>query len=142
SFKPDNGSKDTYDYNYYQDVITYPSDPIKEGYQFIGWFDEMDLETEFTRTSMPATNVYLIAKYEKVDYTITFNYDDADTVGIESKVARIDEAYGSLPIPTKENHTFEGWYTEKEEGILITSSTLFTALQNQMLYPRFELIHI
>lgn len=127
---------------YYQDLINHPEDPIKTGYIFDGWYYEESFETPFIETNMLAANFNLYPKFEKTEYLITFDYQDDDVVGDESKVARIGEQYGQLPTPFKSYYTFEGWYTEIDGGLKITSNTYFTALANQTLYARWEKIHI
>ena len=48
------------------------------------------------------------------------------------------QTYGTLPTPTKDHYTFEGWYTEKEGGTLITENTVVQSLTDQTLYAHWS----
>lgn len=57
-------------------------------------------------------------------HKITFNTNDG-SVYTESKWVKEKEKYGILPIPDdKDGYTFEGWYTEKENGTEVTKDTI------------------
>jgi uncharacterized repeat protein (TIGR02543 family) len=57
--------------------------------------------------------------------TITFN-PDGGNVSSTSRTLGVDGgAIGTLPIPTRENHTFVGWFTAN--GVEVTASTTFTS---------------
>ena len=48
----------------YNDSIILPEDPVKEGYDFEGWYIDEALTIPFDLTIMPAENLVLYAKYE------------------------------------------------------------------------------
>lgn len=74
---------------------------------------------------------------------ITFNSTGGD-VNTQNKIVYYGQKYGELPIPTKSNYTFEGWYTDEIEGEEITSTMTVDKLVNQMLYAHWSAnpIHI
>ena len=45
---------------------------------------------------------------------------------------------GTLPTPTRTNYAFKGWYTDKTNGIKVTSQT--KATENMTLYARWEVV--
>mgnify|MGYP002518577972 CR=1 FL=1 len=47
------------------DEITKPTDPIKDGYTFIDWYENIDSEKAFVFSYMPARSFTLYAKWEK-----------------------------------------------------------------------------
>lgn len=56
-------------------------------------------------------------------HKITFDTNDG-SVYTESKWIKEGSAYGILPVPEdKEGYTFEGWYTQKEDGDKVTKDT-------------------
>lgn len=77
--------------------------PIKEGYRFLGFFENDQIITELTNK-----NYDLVAKWEKVNFTIVLDYNDGMT---ENKTIsfEIDEKI-TLPVPEKDGFIFEGWY--------------------------------
>lgn len=95
----------------FNQLVTEPVDPIKEGHTFLGWFDENDNEFDF---GTPITrHLVLTAKYEVNEYTITF--DSAGGSSVES----IQQPFGSALVepeePTREGYTFLGWVPDFPE---------------------------
>ncbi|MBR4461226.1 MAG: InlB B-repeat-containing protein, partial [Erysipelotrichaceae bacterium] len=85
------------------------TDPAKEGYTFLGWYDganEYDFDTEVK------DDLTLTAKYEVIKLTVTFVVDgetyDTQTVEYGQK-AEEPEA------PEKEGYAFAGWYDGEDE---------------------------
>lgn len=57
--------------------------------------------------------------------TITFDANDGTTPDAYAKVVS-GSAIGTLPELTREGYTFLGWYTEKDGGVQVTTSTVIT----------------
>lgn len=62
------------------------------------------------------------AKYEKGEFVITFDANGG-SVAPESKTVYFGDPVGELPIPTRADCTFEGWYTE--DGTLVTDTMAY-----------------
>lgn len=60
------------------------------------------------------------------------------SVSTTSKVVYYGQLYGELPIPTKSNYDFVGWFTAKEGGTKVTSDSAVSALANQVLYAQWS----
>lgn len=69
-------------------------------------------------------------------YTVTFNANGG-SVGITSKTVTADASYGSLPTPTRNGYTFDGWYTSSSSGTRITSNSKVSLSGNQTLYAHW-----
>ncbi len=54
--------------------------------------------------------------------TLTFDADGG-TVSEASRVVYLGNPYGTLPVPTRDYYTFDGWYTAVEGGELVTAET-------------------
>ena len=105
------------------ETIVIPENPTKEGYEFIGWYSDYELTTEYDFvTTILTGNVIVYAKFKEVSsddsgidqpkevyYTVTFNVDgvkyDAQTVLENTK-------YTFPENPEKEGYEFKGWYNE------------------------------
>ena len=93
------------------DKIIKPIDPVKEGYEFIGWY--LDGKQYYFDTTIKG-NIKLIAKWKKrtniETVTVTFNTDGG------SKISSIEIEKGSKlnkpANPTKEGYTFIEWLLE------------------------------
>ena len=97
--------------------IVLPS-PTKEGYTFIGWYEETSLGFDKV-DKLSNRDYYLIAKWEKVinKYNITFNFGlDYDSNDIYTEIIQVNEnecAFAPDEIEIK-YYNLAGWYTEKE----------------------------
>lgn len=87
-------------------TFSLPSNPVKEGYTFVGWY----YDEEFTRAydGEPITaETQLYAKFKINTYTVTFDSNGGS--GVESKTVDWNTSV-ELPISAKEDHTLLGWY--------------------------------
>ena len=84
---------------------TKPTDPIKTGFNFGGWYLG---ETKYDFSSPVTDNITLKASWVQITYTVTFDSDGGS--GVESQTV----TEGSTPIkptdPIKIGYTFDGWY--------------------------------
>lgn len=70
-------------------------------------------------------------------YDITFD-PNGGTVSPRTKRVKHDEAYGSLPVPSRVGYTFKGWYTSTTGGEEITASKIVSILHGTIFYARWE----
>lgn len=75
-------------------------------------------------------------KYLKGVFTVSFNANEG-VVNESSKTAVYGSTYGSLPTPTRDYYTFDGWYTAKTGGNKITESSVFNSAENVTLYAHW-----
>ncbi|MBR4019735.1 MAG: InlB B-repeat-containing protein, partial [Firmicutes bacterium] len=84
----------------YNSLVAAPTAPVKEGYTFIGWDQDVP-------GKMPAKDVTLKAQWKVNQYTITFDTDGG------SEVADMTVDFGAKveapAAPVKEGYTFKGW---------------------------------
>ncbi|HKL94986.1 MAG TPA: InlB B-repeat-containing protein, partial [Haploplasma sp.] len=98
-----NGTDDLVTYQYADTELLIPT---YEGYVFDGWYLDSDLTTEYTNTNYPTFNTSLYAKWLS---TITFNSNGGSSVESITQDSGTDVTEPESP--TKEGHTFEGWYS-------------------------------
>lgn len=72
----------------------------------------------------------------KSTYTVSFDANGGNSPQ-SSKVVTSGQIYGNLPTPSRNGYTFEGWYTEKSGGSLITPITTVNLKGNQTLYAHW-----
>ena len=75
-------------------------------------------------------------KYLKGVFTVSFNANEG-IVNESSKTVVYSSTYGSLPTPTRDYYTFDGWYTAKDGGDKITESSVFNSAENITLYAHW-----
>ncbi len=67
---------------------------------------------------------------------VTFDANGGSEVTAENRVY-YGQTYGDLPVPTRANHGFIGWFTEADGGMQITSESIVSAHVNQKLYAHW-----
>lgn len=82
-------------------------------------------------------DVALEARWTPNKYTLSFN-PNGGTVNPTSKTVSYGSPYGDLPTPTKSGNTFLGWFTEKDGGTQVSSTTTMGA-SNVTLYAHWKL---
>lgn len=98
--------------------VSAPSEPVKYGHLFEGWYRDSDLTIPYIFSTIEANNITLYAKWTVKSCTISF-----DTNG-GSVVEGITQEYGSAvsapEVPTKEGYRFAGWYYNNKFSIAYT----------------------
>ena len=90
-------------------AITAPANPTKKNCTFLGWYlgDEL-----FTFDVMPSENIELVAKWEGIQYTITYELNDGTCDNLITTYSSDRKGNITLPTPTKDGYSFAGWYTK------------------------------
>ena len=70
------------------------------------------------------------------DVTVTFDANGG-SVNTSNKIVKSGETYGELPVPTRVDHTFLGWYTDAYGGTNVTSTTTVSKLTSHTLYAHW-----
>ena len=111
--------------------------PTRTGYTFTRWTLSTDDATinENSVVSTPADHT-LIARWNANSYTVKFN-TNGGVCSTPSKTVTYNSTYGDMPIPTRDGHTFTGWYTAKTGGTKITSTTKVSITDEQTLYAQW-----
>ena len=142
TFNPDNGG-DAFKRNveYEGKAIKPTPDPEKTGYTFDGWYLD-GAEEPFSFDTTITSDITLKAKWTLNTYTVTFDPNGGNELAEadKTKVVKIGEAYGELPTPTRKGYNFAGWYTEAEEGTVVTANTTVSAMTDHTLYAHWTLI--
>jgi uncharacterized repeat protein (TIGR02543 family) len=89
---------------------------------FQGWYTKDGTNngwgTEFTKTTIVNSDITVYARWGSValvKYTVTFN-PDGGTVNPTTIQVNSGDPAGALPVPKKDNNTFDGWWTEQNGG--------------------------
>ena len=139
TFNPDNG-EDTFTQDVaYEGKATAPDAPEKEGCEFTGWYlDEAEEPFSFDTTITADTT--LTAHWTIVTVDVSFDPNGGNELAEadKTKVVKIGEAYGELPVPTRTGYDFLGWFTAAEEGDQVMANTVVTATIGHTLYARWQ----
>lgn len=112
-FESNGGSAVSDLYVDYNTLAIIPTDPVRVGYIFQGWFKDVALTEAFDWSSeYVISNFNLYAKWKAETYTVTFEGLNGETLSVLSTVE-----YNTLlsqPVdPDKLGYTFEGWFKDE-----------------------------
>ena len=134
-----NGGSDATEINvtFGQNYGTLPSSSRK-GYTFAGWYTAKSGGTKITASSTVSTaaNQTLYAHWTANKYTVMFDSNGGSNVS--SITVTYAGTYGTLPSPTRNGYTFQGWYTAKTNGTKVTASTTVSITADQVLYAHWK----
>ena len=100
--------------------------PLREYYQFLGWYTEPTGGTLISGTYTKATNddITVYAHWSRMTYRMSFNANGTEespaTVSPTSKQYEVGSPVDGLPTPSRSYYTFEGWFTAASGGVRIT----------------------
>ena len=106
--------------------IQAPSDPVREGYVFGGWFADADLTAAYAFVEMPAADTTVYAKWTAVVYPIAYVLDGGVNAPGNPATYTIEDAFG-LASPTRDRYVFTGWSPSGSVAAGTTGPLTFTA---------------
>ena len=123
-----------FDMKYQQEIPFSDVNTEKEGYDFIGWFDEKG--NEFKGTTMPAYNLTLKGKYEPKTYNVDFVFVIDGEVGepVSSIKVKHNSTVPSSAFPKIDTKMYKLHKWEPSQNTKITSDTVFSAILSTIVY--------
>ena len=103
----------------------------RTGYTFDGWYDGSTKVTADTGVKITADQT-LTARWTANTYTVKFDSDGGSAC--KEITVTYDGKYPTLPAPTKEGYTFEGWFDGETQ---VMSGTAVTITEDQTLTARW-----
>ncbi|MCM1289255.1 MAG: InlB B-repeat-containing protein [Corallococcus sp.] len=94
-----------------------------EGYEFVKWSDEVTTaERQDKAISKNITVTAIFKEIEKPEpltktYSLNYNFGEADSKPEQITFVENEQLDVTLPVPTREHFTFDGWYCDSEAAI-------------------------
>ena len=136
-------------------TITFPSNPTKDGYEFVGWYFDVNVwlnpcnATSFANENLTA-NVTVYARWEQIKetYPVTFVGGTGATGDAPTMEAKAEGDKFDLPQNTfvKEDYDFDGWvdgqtkYAAGDEYVMPSYAVTFTA--QWVLTPKYKVTFV
>jgi len=108
----------------YENVTLKELKSLRNGYEFDGWYTESTFDNKVQNIEVTnGSNTYdLYAKWNPIQYTITYELNGGSVDTTLTEIYNVESETIVLPIPTKDDYTFVGWYNNEEfAGEVITS---------------------
>lgn len=112
--------------------------PSKSGQRFEGWYTDKKSGVQIksdTKVNLRSDQT-LYAHYTSKDVTVTF-HSNGGNINDFNKTYNYGEKYGEIPAPQKNGYVFIGWYTEKENGQIITEDMTVGVTVKQTVYAHW-----
>lgn len=107
--------------------------PERENHTFDGWYDAPENGNIVTNATIVNNNMTLYAYWtaneqqpDDTHYTVTLDANGG-TCNTDSLQIEKDCAIGYIPDPIRDEHSFNGWFTEREGGDQVTPETVVTS---------------
>lgn len=115
------------------ELVPRPDDPVKDGYMFLGWFTDDDVEWDFEKDTVKE-DFNLNAKWRELsddvdEYTVKF--DSAGGSAVADQRVESGSKVTKPADPTREGYTFVGWQLDGKDYDFskpVTKSITLTAV--------------
>lgn len=89
-----------------------PTDPVREGYTFLGWYTQAEGGTKYTFTEAVSSNITLYAHWNAHSHTVTLENDESKETNSYDYGSSV-----SVPTPTKKTgYNFNHWEVTVPDG--------------------------
>jgi len=113
--------------------------PERDGYAFIGWFTKKSGGEAVTTSTVFDEAATIYARWVGITdemYKVTFNTHGGTVTPAFGVTDENGKLLTGLPTPTRDGHTFQGWFSEDGE---VTASTVFK--DSATIHARWAMIH-
>ncbi len=117
--------------------------PTKSGMSFDGWYDGSTKITSTSKVTRTADHTLKAHWKAKTPTTVTVTFDpNGGTMALseQTKTVTVGGSYGSLPVPTRDGYTFEGWFNAANNQI--TADKTVTVSSNHTLTAKWKKIEV
>ena len=121
---------------YYDDQYDFLPTPQRAGYEFKGWFDELNEEVLETDIYKLNQNQNLYAEWELVTYNAIFYSNGGNVVPSIDFTIHTDDI--ELSEPQRTGYSFKGWYDNSLFMGLETYKIKTGTFENQTYYAKWE----
>ena len=115
-----------------ESLLSFPSEPTREGFKFDGWYTEVSGGTRVETLENVTSDQMLYAHWKQI-HTVTFDANGGTLTGSKTMEVYAGESLTSLPSdPTREGFKFDGWYKSANSDNIADKITLDSIFNNSV----------
>lgn len=96
------------------EIFGKPSEPVKTGFDFKGWYKDAECTTEYDFTAPVEKDTTVYAKWTIKFFVVSFNLNGQEGTAPQNQDVEYNGLAEKPTNPTVEGYTFGGWYADKE----------------------------
>ena len=94
-----------------KETIDLPGNPVRNGYEFLGWFESEDSDVAFSEELEIKSDMTFCAKWQAKEIVLNFV---TNSELVQSDMTYTFDDNSSLPVLAIENMYFDGWFFDTE----------------------------
>lgn len=116
--------------------VQMPTDPVKEGYTFAGWYEDLNLTNKYDFETLINKTTHIYAKWNPVPVKYTVKFDTQGGTEIVDAVVLENTSLDQPSDPNKVGYKFIGWFTNLNDDLAYNFETLVN--NNLTLFAKWE----
>ena len=141
TFNANGGNCSTQSFTYTSDLpYGILPDATRSEYAFAGWWTSPSgpgIQVTESNTVSHAETLMLYARWTPTKQVVYFNANGGNC-STTSQTYAVGAKYGTFPEATREDYTFQGWWTEQNGGVLIATTNIAPAEETRTLYAHWN----
>ncbi len=122
----------------YDSSVTAPTNPTRSGYNFEGWYYDIDLTQAVTFPfNMPNNDLTLYADWSLITYNITYVLNNGINNASNVTSFNVTTETFSILDATREGHAFSGWYASSDFSGSIVTQIVKGSVNDRILYAKW-----
>ena len=109
----------------YNSTVSEPSDPVREGYEFGGWYTNSSCTSPFSFSTRIASNTTLYAKWTESSFTVSFDSNEGSSV--PNQIVQAGSTAIPPSNPTLDGYVFDCWCSDPQLENPFSFSTEITS---------------
>ena len=128
-------------YLYVEGTPVLLKDPVKEGYTFLGWYEDPEHTVAITTISGITDDITVYAAWAG-PVTVSFDPSGGQLENPQDaqRVVKYGSKIGNLPSVQKKDYQLLGWYTAPSGGSAVTASSAVTAIDAVTYYAHWSAV--
>ncbi len=126
-------------------AVSQPLNPLRDGFNFGGWYTDVECTIEYDFTQAVTQRINLYAKWTKTNVVVTYDFNYQDAPEPRTIVANMSSTINRPSDPIRDTYEFVGWYKDRLgtqeydfDTVLEDDITLYAKWSRNVFYVTFN----